>query len=106
VDVGGSVVKNIQVIDGAINAAYNIYAATDEQFALIFPDGADIEFIEDFIERVGEDAAGKILAPLWGRRINKADVVGIHGTLFYELRDIKKHYYPNKRFSDDGSSEY
>jgi hypothetical protein len=98
--------KNIQVIDGALNAAYNIYAASDEQFALIFPDGADIEFVEDFIERVGEEAAGDTLGALWARRINKPDVVGIHGTLFYELREAKKRYYPNKRFSDDGASEY
>lgn len=27
--------KNIQVIDGAMNCAYDIFAATDEEFKLI-----------------------------------------------------------------------
>jgi hypothetical protein len=97
--------KNIQVIDGAINTAYNIYAATDEQFEEIFPNGADIEFIEDLIERVGEKRAGELVSPLWPRLLKKHEVVGIHGTLFYELRDEKRGLYPNKRFSDDPASE-
>ena len=37
--------KNIQVIDGALNAVYDIFSATDEEFALIFPDGQDVAFI-------------------------------------------------------------
>jgi len=28
--------KNIQVIDGALNAVYDIFQATDEEFSLIF----------------------------------------------------------------------
>lgn len=98
--------KNIQVIDGADNTAYNIYETTDEAFSLIFPDGADIEFVEDFIKRVGKARAGAILSPLWDRRLNKPDVNGIHGTLFYELKKQKKRYYPNKKFSDDPASEH
>ncbi len=97
--------KNIQVIDGAVNADYNIYEATDEAFALIFPNDADIEFIEDFIERVGEDVAGATLAPMWSRRLEKRSINGIHGTLFYELVQHKRKYYPNKKFSDDPTSE-
>jgi len=41
--------KNIQVIDGAINCHYPIYSIEEEYFNLIFPNGQDIEFIEDFI---------------------------------------------------------
>ena len=36
------IVKNIQVIDGAVNCVYDIYSATDEEFSLIFPSGTDI----------------------------------------------------------------
>lgn len=43
-------VKNIQVIDGADNCTYNIYAATEEEFDDIFPNGADVEFIEDYFD--------------------------------------------------------
>ena len=39
--------KNIQVIDEAINARYAIYAVTDDELAFLFPgDGQDIEFIQ------------------------------------------------------------
>ena len=34
--------KNIQVIDGAENCVYDIFSATDEEFALIFEAGADV----------------------------------------------------------------
>jgi hypothetical protein len=89
--------KNIQVIDGAINAAYSIFAATDKEFAAIFPgEGQDVEFIEDVIARLGDHQTGKLLAPLWERPIPKPQVAGIHGTLFYEL-EHKKKYYKDKR---------
>ena len=94
--------KSIQVIDGARNAAYDIYAATGEEFELIFPNGQEIEFIEDFISRVGEEVADKTIAPLWSRPVPKKTVRGIHGTLFYELA-LKKQYYPNKMDRDLGN---
>jgi len=33
---------------------------------------------------------------MWARRVDKKQVVGIHGTLFYEL-GRKKGYYPTKK---------
>jgi len=46
--------KNIQVVDGANNTAYDIFAATDEEFKLIFPADTDIAFIDEVIEREAE----------------------------------------------------
>lgn len=91
--------KNIQVIDGAMNAKYDVFEATDEEFALIFPNDTDVEFIEDLIARLGEDVADRILGPIWFRRADKRTICGIHGTLFYELH-YKKQYYPNKKDGD------
>ena len=88
--------KNIQVIDGALNAVYDIFAATDEEFALIFPIGEDIAFIGEVLARGYEKELDEVFARIWRRRIQKCDVVGIHGTLFYEL-DHKKQYYPTRR---------
>jgi len=89
--------KNIQVIDGATNAAYTIFAVTEDEFRLIFPDdGQDIEIIEDMVERLGDDRVGEIMAPVWDREVRKPEVCGIHGTLFYGLPE-KKKYYENKR---------
>ena len=47
--------KNIMVIDGAENCVYDIFATPDDDFALIFPEGTDIAFIEDIERRA--DAA-------------------------------------------------
>lgn len=89
--------KNIQVIDGAVNCVYDIFEATDEEFALIFLDGQDIAFIDEVygrgVDKVALDSAFKAL---WTRRLVKAQAMGIHGQLFYELNE-KKHFYPTRR---------
>ena len=40
--------KNIQIIDGALNCTFSIFQATDEEFAILFPElGQEIQFSED-----------------------------------------------------------
>lgn len=92
--------KNIQIIDGAANATFSVFQATDEEFATIFPDGRDIELVEDLIERIGEEAAGSALTPLWDRPILKRDALGIHGTLFYDNEHRRDHIPPSRREVD------
>lgn len=61
--------KNIQVIDGAMNCAYDIFAATDEEFKLIFPnEGQDIQFAEDIYSN---EEAQMVLSKIWQRRTSK-----------------------------------
>ena len=92
--------KNVQVIDAALNCTYDVYGASERDFELIFPEpGQDIEFINDFIERAGDDVADEICGRLWKNRIEKRDLEGIHGTLFFEL-DHKKKFYPTKKSSE------
>ena len=89
--------KNVQIIDGADNCTYSIFAFSDEEFATVFPgEGQDIEFIEDVVARIGDKQVGKMLGPVWQRTVDKRDVNGIHGTFFYGLY-FKKKYYPTKR---------
>jgi hypothetical protein len=89
--------KNIQVIDGAVNCAYDIYGATTEDFDLIFPTpGQDIQFIEDL---TGNEAINRALIRLWNNRLDKKNVQGIHGTLFFEL-EAKKAFYPDRQETD------
>jgi len=92
--------KNIQIIDGAANATFSVFRATDEEFAAIFPDGRDMELVDDLVERLGEEAAGSVLAPLWNRPILKRDVLGIHGTLFYDNEHRREYIPPSKREID------
>ncbi len=89
--------KNIQIIDGADNATYNLFQATNDEFAEIFPGpGQDLEVVEDYVRRVGEDQARKTLSKLWERPIYKHDVKGIHGTLYYDYKE-KARYLPKSR---------
>ncbi len=88
--------KHIQVIDGALNCTYSIFAAEDNEFEILFPDGNDIEFNDDLFNRLGEAKASEVLNNVWKRQVDKKSVAGIHGTLFYQM-PYKKKYYPTKR---------
>ena len=99
--------KNIQVIDGATNCVYDIFAATEEEFALIFPEGHDVAFIDEVFGRGDSKLLDGAFKRIWKRRITKRDVQGIHGLLFYEL-EHKKALYPSRRdeeaINPDGTS--
>ncbi|MFT5883154.1 MAG: hypothetical protein ACI9FG_001666 [Crocinitomicaceae bacterium] len=88
--------KHIQIIDGADNCTFDIFAATAEEFSLIFPEGQDVAFIGEVYTRESKMLLDKAFTAIWTRRIAKKDVLGIHGTLFYELED-KAQYYPSRR---------
>jgi hypothetical protein len=92
--------KNVQIIDGAVNATFSVFQASEEEFEAIFPNGRDIEFIEDFIHRIGERKADTILSAIWERPILKRDAQGLHGTLFYGWADRREHYPSTKREVD------
>ncbi len=98
--------KNIQIIDGAQNCVYDIFAATEDEFALIFPEGTDVAFIEEVYSRGDVQRLDAAFENIWKRRIPKAEANGIHGIIFYELAE-KKVYYPTRRDEDainpDGS---
>jgi hypothetical protein len=85
--------KNIQVIDGALNCTFSIFQATDEEFALLFPEPRqDIQYAEDLVLLPRQDEVEAALRQLWERPIRKQDALGIHGTLFYKLERYKTYY--------------
>jgi len=89
--------KNVQVIDGAINSIFKIFEISEEQFNILFPKGSDIAFLEDFPEL--EDDL-KFWKEFYKNRINKNNVIGIHGTLHLTGSDIDKLEFPNRKESD------
>jgi hypothetical protein len=88
--------KNIQVIDGAENCVYDIFQVTQEEFALIFPPGQDIAFIDEVLAQGNQEKLNAAFSNIWVRRIKKLEAVGIHGLMYYEL-EKKKAYYPTRR---------
>ncbi|MFM0616019.1 hypothetical protein PQR37_18285 [Paraburkholderia nemoris] len=92
----GVIVKNIQIIDGAVNCVYDIFSATDEEFDLIFPSGQDVAFIDEIYQSGDPDELDEAFKRIWRRRIRKVDAQGIHGIIFYELEE-KKNFYPTRK---------
>ncbi len=97
--------KNIQVIDGAENCTFSIFQATEEEFALLFPQpGQDIQYAEDLFKMAATDKTNEALNRIWERPIRKQDVHGIHGTLFYQLERYKQWYRENREAAIDPSA--
>ena len=88
--------KNIQIIDGAENSVYDIFQATEDEFAVIFPDGTDVAFSDEIFDRGNEQSLIALFTNIWKRRILKKDAHGIHGIVFYGLPE-KKQYYPTRK---------
>jgi hypothetical protein len=89
--------KNIMIIDGALNCAYDVFQATDEEFKQIFPkENQDIAFYEDISLNANVQT---LLKKIWDRPIHKSKALGIHGTLYFDFLE-KKEFFPNLKDSD------
>lgn len=88
--------KNVMVIDEAQNCVYDIFAVTDQEFSLIYPNGEDVAFIDEVYGRGSTDVIDQALSQLWTRRVPKSHAQGIHGLLYYGFSQ-KKAYYPTRR---------
>ena len=85
--------KNIQVINGALNCTFSVFQATDEEFALLFPEPRqDIQYIEDLVSLPKSAEINAALRRIRERPIRKSEAQGIHGTLLYQLERYKKWY--------------
>jgi hypothetical protein len=96
--------KNIQVIDGALNCVYDLFAASDDDYSLLFPNGTDIALAEDFEDRRDVERIAVALERLWLNRVPKAQAMGIHGILFYQLQE-KRRYYPTLKDEEAGNPD-
>ncbi len=92
--------KNIQVIDRADNCAYDVFAVSDEQFNVLFPNGSNVSFAEEVIPNYRNNFDVNGIGEIWVNPLRKEDVVGIHGTLFFEMIDLKAPFYPTRHERD------
>jgi hypothetical protein len=97
--------KNIQVIDDSTNCTFSLFQATDEEFALLFPEPLqNIQYVEDLMALPKRPAIEAALQRIWERPIPKQDAQGIHGTLFYGLQRYKKWYREKREEAVDPSA--
>lgn len=97
--------KNIQIIDGAANATFSVFQATEDEFAAIFPNGRDIEISDELTDRLGLAEAERILSQVWQRPVLKREANGIHGTLFYDA-DSRREFLPQSRREVDWDERF
>ncbi len=101
----GGGMKNIQVIDGALNCTFSIFQATEEEFAMLFPEPRqDIQYAEDLALLPQQEQVESALGRIWERPIRKQDALGIHGTLFYQLERYKTYYRAKREDGVDRSA--
>lgn len=98
--------KIVQIIDGADNATFSLFRATDEEFRYLFPgQGQDLEIVEDFFARHHPDFPPKLLANIWSRPVHKSQAAGIDGTLFYDYERKRHHLPASKREIDRAATQ-
>jgi hypothetical protein len=101
----GDGMKNIQVVDGALNCTFSIFKATEEEFALLFPEPRqDIQYAEDLAFLPRREEVEAALDRIWERPIRKQDAFGIHGTLFFDLERYKTYYLAKREDAVDPSA--
>jgi len=93
-------VKNVQVIDGAGNSVFEIYAVSDDEFDVVFKKGTDIAFPEDVAQRIAEEYGETFWNSFYRNRVDKKRVKGIHGTLHLSGSCCRKEWFPTLQESE------
>ena len=71
--------KNVEIVDGALNSRFEIYAVDDEVFQRLFPTGRDEIYLEDLNEEIQNDA--DFWDRVYAREVDRRSVQGIQGIL-------------------------
>jgi hypothetical protein len=90
-------VKNVQVIDGAVNSVFEIYEVDDETFSVLFPVGNDIVFASDIDSDFTKEATIRFWQKFYSCKKDKKALNGIHGTLHLEGSICKQEYYMERK---------
>jgi hypothetical protein len=96
----GDDMKNIQIIDGALNSTFDIYQIRDDLYKLIFPNDSDIAFIEDVESISARSGIDKFWDRIYRHKVDKRQVRGIHGTLHLTGSHVSKQYFPTGKESE------
>lgn len=71
--------KNIEIVDGALNSRFEIYVVDDEVFQKLFPEEKEEVYLEDLSEELQSDTA--FWDRVYAREVDRRSVQGIHGIL-------------------------
>lgn len=71
--------KNIEIVDGALNSRFEIYTVEDNVFDTLFPDEKDEVYLEDLSEELQNDTV--FWDQVYALEVERRLVQGIHGIL-------------------------
>lgn len=94
--------KHIQVIDGALNSTFDVFEVSDAIFEQIFPDDTDVAFVDEITQRLGVADDWAFWQGVYGVKVDKKSLLGIHGTLHLTGSQCRPDYFPRHRESDTG----
>jgi hypothetical protein len=77
-------VKNIEIVSSAEDATSELFAATEEEFAVFFQRGENIVFLERLAQRVPKVHLYATLSRVLARPVVAGPGIAVHGVLFYE----------------------
>ncbi len=70
--------KHVEIIDGALNSRFEIYAVSEEDFRRVFG-ATDKVYLEDLHESLQNDVT--FWDQFYAQEVDRHTVVGIHGVL-------------------------
>ena len=76
--------KNIEIVSSTDAAEHELFAATDEEFALFFRAGENIAFLERVALHVPKVQLYAALSRVLGRPVVPGPGIGTQGVLFYD----------------------
>ena len=71
--------RNIEIVDGALNSRFEIFAVEDRIFDRLFCGGKDEIYLEDLSEDLQNEV--KFWDEVYAREVDRSSVQGIHGIL-------------------------
>lgn len=71
--------KNIEIVDGALNSRFEIYTVSNEIFDRLFQSGKDEIYLEDLANFLQNDTT--FWNQIYAHEIDRQTVQGIHGIL-------------------------
>ena len=94
--------KHIQVIDGAVNSTFDVFEVPDGIFRRIFSDGTDVAFLAEVEQRLGVADDRNFWQAVYGLKVDKKSLLGIHGTLHLTGSQCHPDFFPKHRESYRG----
>ena len=87
--------KNVQIIDGAVNSVFEIYEIDDLSFKEIFTNDRDVVFMSEITKYIDCNNEESVLfwQKFYSNRKDKKSINGIHGTLHLEGSNCQKIYF-------------